>query len=190
MGLLDMLLVGVGLSMDAFAVSVCKGLASRKINWLRAFATALSFGGFQALMPLLGWLLGSSILPVIEPIDHWIAFALLVGIGVKMLWDAFHADGECESDDASTKRFLVELIVLSVATSIDALVAGVSFAMASIDIWVAIAVIGITTFTLSLAGTLLGNRFGAMFQKPASIVGGAALILLGLKILLEHLDVI
>lgn len=187
MGLVDMLLVGVGLSMDAFAVSACKGLASREVNWRRAFITALFFAGFQALMPVLGWLVGSSLQAVIEPVDHWIAFALLAAIGAKMIWDACHEDETCKPDNTRTARFLAELIVLSIATSIDAFVAGISFAMASIDIWVAIAVIGATTFVLSLIGTVVGNKFGAKFERPAAIAGGVALILLGLKILLEHL---
>lgn len=185
--MLNMFLVGVGLSMDAFAVSVCKGLASRNINWARAFVTALSFGGFQAFMPLLGWALGLSIQAFIEPVDHWIAFVLLAAIGGKMVWDAFHDDGECKPGKESPAKFLSELLVLSVATSIDALVAGISFAMAGIDIWSAIAVIGATTFVLSLVGTVVGNRFGARFGKWATLAGGACLVLLGLKILLEHL---
>lgn len=190
MAFIDLFLIGVGLSMDAFAVSVCKGLSARSVNWRRAFITALFFGGFQALMPLIGWLVGSSILPVIEPIDHWVAFILLGAIGGKMIWDAIHDDGGCDSDAPGAKRFFAELIVLSVATSIDALVAGISFAMADIDIGASIAMIGVTTFVLSLLGTALGNRFGATFKKPATIFGGVALILLGLKILLEHLGML
>lgn len=190
MGILDMFLVGVGLSMDAFAVSVCKGLSARSIDWGRAFVTALFFGGFQALMPLLGWLLGTSIQSFIEPIDHWIAFVLLAGIGIKMLWDAFHDDGACTPDKQDVRTFLAELVVLSIATSIDALVAGISFAMANIDIWVAITVIGVTTFVLSLVGTVVGNKFGSKFERAATIAGGVALIILGLKILLEHLGLL
>lgn len=186
MGFLDLLLVGVGLSMDAFAASVCKGLQQARINWKQAFVTALSFGLFQAFMPIIGWVLGSSFAQLIEPVDHWIAFVLLAFVGGKMLWDAFHEEGEgCGCEPA---RFdLRELLMLSVATSIDALVVGITFSMAGISIWVAAPVIGLTTFALSLAGFAIGNRFGARYERPATILGGVALILLGLKILIEHL---
>lgn len=190
LGFIDTLLVGVGLSMDAFAVSVCKGLASKRINWLRAFAIALSFGSFQALMPLIGWALGEAVQSFIEPIDHWVAFILLAAIGLKMLWDAFHEDAEDEqksSDEQTWASFFIELILLSIATSIDALVAGISFSMANISIVWAVCVIGITTFILSLIGFVIGNKFGATFKKPATILGGVALILLGVKVLVEHL---
>lgn len=187
MSILDMLLVGIGLSMDAFAVSVCKGLEARRINWPRAIVTAFSFGLFQAMMPLLGWLLGTSVESLIEPAGKWVAAALLAAIGAKMIWDAFHEDEDEQADDSGKGRFLIELLVLSVATSIDAFVAGISFAMADINIWAAIAVIGVTTFVLSFAGTIIGNRFGARFEKGATIAGGVCLILLALKIALEHL---
>lgn len=191
MALLDMFLVGVGLSMDAFAVSVCKGLSERRVNWARALVTALFFGAFQAGMPLLGWLLGTSVQSLIEPIDHWVAFVLFAAIGGKMLWDAFHEEGgPCKPGVLSPFAFFAELVLLSVATSIDAFVAGISFAMANIDIWVAIGVIGATTFFLSLAGTLIGNKFGSRFERTATVAGGVALILLGLKILLEHLAIL
>ncbi len=189
MGIVDLFLIGVGLSMDAFAVSVCKGLAERDINWRRALVTALFFGGFQAFMPLIGWALGTSVEAFIGPIDHWIAFTLLAIIGAKMIWDAFHESEEATPSAQGTRAFLAELVVLSIATSIDALVAGISFAMASIDIVTAICVIGVTTFVLSLIGTLVGNKFGSKFDRAASIAGGVALIILGLKILLEHLGV-
>lgn len=188
MGIVDTFLICVGLSMDAFAVSVCKGLGSRSINWKRAFLTALSFGLFQAVMPLIGWCLGSSILFLIEPVDHWIAFALLAGLGVKMIWDAFHEEDGCKEEDAGSARFFSELLALSVATSIDALVAGISFAMTSVNIWAVIILIGATTFALSLAGTVIGNRFGAKFERAATILGGCALILLGIKVLIDHLS--
>lgn len=182
--IVDMLLVGVGLSMDAFAASVCKGLQQKRVNWKHAFITALSFGLFQAGMPLIGWLLGSSFAALIEPVDHWIAFLLLAFVGGKMLWDGFHETCDASAPDAFDAH---ELLVLSVATSIDALVVGISFAMTGIDIWVAAAVIGGTTFVLSLAGFVIGNRFGARYERGATIFGGVALIILGFKILLEHL---
>lgn len=184
---LDMLLVGAGLSMDAFAASVCKGLQSVRINWKQAFATAFSFGLFQAAMPLIGWAAGSAFAHLIEPVDHWIAFVLLSAVGGKMLWDARQQEGECAACADVASFSIRELLALSVATSIDALVVGVSFAMSGTDIWAAAAVIGLTTFALSLAGFVIGNRFGARYERAAAVVGGAALILLGLKILVEHL---
>lgn len=184
MFIIDMLLVGAGLSMDAFAASVCKGLQSKQIRWVQALITALSFGLFQAGMPIIGWLLGSSFAGLIEPIDHWIAFLLLALVGGKMLWDAFHESCDVDAPDTFDLR---ELLMLSVATSIDALVVGISFAMTGISIWLAALVIGLTTFTLSLAGFVIGNRFGARYERAATIFGGIALILLGLKILVEHL---
>lgn len=187
MGLVDMLLMGVGLSMDAFAVSVCKGLQARKVNWRRAFVTAFFFGAFQAIMPLLGWLLGSTVQSYIEPVSGWVAFGLLGAIGGKMVWDAVHDDGSCAPDAPGRGRFLAELLMLAVATSIDAFVAGISFAMTDLNIWLAVAVIGLTTFVLSLVGTVVGNRFGSQFKKWATLAGGVCLVLLGAKILLEHL---
>lgn len=184
MFIIDMLLVGAGLSMDAFAASVCKGLQSKQIHWPQAFITALSFGLFQAGMPIIGWLLGSSFAALIEPVDHWIAFILLALVGAKMLWDAFHESCDVDGSDGFDLR---ELLILSVATSIDALVVGISFAMTGINIWAAALVIGLTTFVLSLVGFAIGNRFGAKYERAATILGGVALILLGLKILAEHL---
>lgn len=184
----NLFLIAVGLSMDAFAASICKGLASPKIEWKTAFLTAFLFGFFQAGMPLLGWLFGMTFAELIEPVDHWIACALLAAIGIKMIWDAFHDACDCSADEG-TKTNIAELLVLSVATSIDALVAGISFSMTGIAIVPAVIVIGITTFALSLVGFLIGHRFGAAYGKPATIAGGIALIVLGLKILLEHLGV-
>lgn len=187
MGLTDLLLIAVGLSMDAFAVSVCKGLASRSIAWPQVILTAVSFGAFQALMPLAGWLVGTQLLWLVEPVAHWVAFALLAAIGGKMLWDAFHDDGECRPYEPGWGRFFAELLVLSVVTSIDALAAGVSFAMADIAIGPAVLVIGLTTFALSLFGSVMGSKLGARFERIATVAGGLALILLGCKILLEHI---
>lgn len=184
-------LIAIGLAMDAFAVSVCKGLSSSRIDWMRAVLTALSFGLFQAMMPLLGWFLGESVRFLIEPVDHWVAFVLLAAIGSKMIVDSVR--GDCCADDAADvgaagrRGFAVELLVLSVATSIDALAAGISFSMAALPIVETVATIGVVTFLLSLAGFAIGNRFGAAFSKMASIAGGSILVLLGLKILLEGL---
>lgn len=187
MGIVELLLIAVGLSMDAFAVSICKGLGMKKVNLKVAFALALFFGGFQALMPLIGWALGSQFLWLISPIDHWIAFVLLAVIGGKMLWEALH-DEEGEDDGKPADKIdLGEFFILAVATSIDALAVGISFAALAVDIVPSILIIGVVTFCFTIAGVFVGNFFGSRYEKPASIVGGVVLILIGLKILLEHL---
>lgn len=186
MGFLELLFTGVGLSMDAFAVAVCKGLCMPKVRWGQAFVIALFFGGFQALMPLIGWAAGSLFASSIVAIDHWVAFGLLALIGAKMLWDAFHE--ETEKAECKTKLDLRELTLLAIATSIDALAVGITFAFLGVNIWAAIAIIGLTTFALSLIGVVIGNQFGSRFEKPATITGGIVLILIGLKILAEHLS--
>ena len=190
MGIAELLLIAVGLSMDAFAVSICRGLGMRRLNLRTATVLALFFGGFQALMPLIGWALGSQFMWLIGPVDHWVAFVLLAFIGGKMLWEAFHEDEEdcgCEDTGAIDLR---EFLVLAVATSIDALAAGISFAALNVDIVASVSLIGVITFALSLAGVAVGHFFGARYEKPASVVGGVVLILIGLKVLLEHLGVL
>ena len=190
MGIVELLLIAVGLSMDAFAVSICKGLGMKKVNLKVAFALALFFGGFQALMPLIGWALGSQFLWLISPIDHWIAFVLLAVIGGKMLWEALH-DEEGEDDGKPADKIdLGEFFILAVATSIDALAVGISFAALAVDIVPSILIIGVVTFCFTIAGVFVGNYFGSRYEKPASIVGGVVLILIGLKILLEHLGIL
>lgn len=190
MGIVELLLIAVGLSMDAFAVSICKGLGMKKVNLKVAFALALFFGGFQALMPLIGWALGSQFLWLISPIDHWIAFVLLAVIGGKMLWEALH-DEEGENDGKPADKIdLGEFFILAVATSIDALAVGISFAALAVDIVPSILIIGVVTFCFTIAGVFVGNFFGSRYEKPASIVGGVVLILIGLKILLEHLGIL
>lgn len=190
MGIVELLLIAVGLSMDAFAVSICKGLGMKKVNLKVAFALALFFGGFQALMPLIGWALGSQFLWLISPIDHWIAFVLLAVIGGKMLWEALH-DEEGEDDGKPADKIdLGEFFILAVATSIDALAVGISFAALAVDIVPSILIIGIVTFCFTVGGVFVGNFFGSRYEKPASIVGGVVLILIGLKILLEHLGIL
>ena len=187
MGLAELVLLAVGLSMDAFAVSICKGLGMKKINLKVAVVLGLFFGGFQAGMPVIGWALGSQFMGIIGPIDHWIAFILLAFIGGKMLWEAFTE----ESDNKNAEKIdLVEYLVLAIATSIDALAVGISFAALSVDIVPAVSLIGITTFIFSIAGVAIGHTFGARYEKPATIVGGVVLILIGLKILLEHLGIL
>lgn len=191
MGIVELFLIAVGLSMDAFAVSVCKGLGMKRINFKVAVVLALFFGGFQALMPVIGWALGSQFLWLISPIDHWIAFILLAIIGGKMLWEAFH-DDEDDSDDSSDANIidLGEYLMLAIATSIDALAMGISFAALSVNIVAAASFIGVITFVLTLAGVAMGHFFGARYEKPATIVGGVVLILIGLKVLLEHLGIL
>ena len=186
--------------MDAFAVAICKGLGMRKIRWRDALVIALFFGGFQALIPLIGWAAGSLFASTITAVDHWIAFGLLAFIGGKMLWDAFHEEDspcvcgrDCDDPEAARQAPIAppldyrELVMLAIATSIDALAVGITFAFLGVSIWVAIAIIGVTTFVLSLVGVVVGNQFGSRFEKPTTIAGGIVLILIGLKILIEHL---
>lgn len=190
MGVIELFLIGVGLSMDAFAVSICKGLGMSRLNMRQAAVISLFFGGFQALMPLIGWALGSQLTDFITPIDHWIAFGLLAFVGGKMLWDAFHEDDEAEGVQTDEKLDLKELLMLAIATSIDALAVGITFAFLQAAIVSSITIIGLATFVISFAGVAVGHFFGARFEKPATIVGGVVLILIGVKILLEHLGVI
>lgn len=185
MGFLELFLIGVGLSMDAFAVSVCRGLSMERMRWRQGGIIALLFGGFQAAMPLAGWALGRQFERYIVSVDHWIAFGLLGYIGGKMIWDAFH-----EGADTCPAGFdLKELLMLAVATSIDALAVGVTFAFLEVLIVPAASVIGATTFCLSLVGVAVGNFFGTRYKRRAELSGGVILILLGIKILLEHLGI-
>lgn len=198
MTFLEVFVVGVGLSMDAFAVALCKGLSMRKWNTRYGFIIAGAFGLFQALMPLLGWLAGMSFYRYIEAFDHWIAFALLLIVGGKMVYDAVKELRHPEEDEEPAFSLRVgELLVLSIATSIDALAVGLSFAMLGMQagasaaggmgIWTSILTIGVTTFLLSYAGAFIGKQFGTRLKAKAELVGGIVLIALGIKILLEHL---
>lgn len=190
MGFIELFLIGVGLSMDAFAVSVCKGLKMKKINYRHAAVIGLFFGGFQALMPFAGWLMGKQFEKYIESVDHWVAFVLLAIIGSKMVVEALKENDE-ESDNQADERLdLKELFMLAVATSIDALAVGVTFAFLKVNIVEAISVIGVTTFLLSVAGVAIGNRFGMKYKNKAELAGGVILVLIGLKILLEGIGVI
>lgn len=187
MGFWELLLLGIGLSMDAFAVSVCKGLAMKKATLKAELTCGVWFGGFQALMPLIGFYLGTLFAEAIQAFDHWIAFGLLVVIGGNMLKEAFSEEEESADADLSVKT----MFVMAVATSIDALAVGISLAMAGdVNIFVAIALIGVTTCILSAIGVAVGNIFGSRYEKKAEIAGGVILILLGIKILLEHLGVL
>jgi len=185
----ELLLTAIALSMDAFAVSTCKGLNMRKLNWKHAVMIGLFFGGFQAAMPLIGWLLGKQFEHLITSVDHWIVFALLAFIGGKMVYDALHGGEEdaCGVEETLDYR---QLVVLSFATSIDALAVGISFAFLQVAVLPSVGLIGITTFVLSVLGVAIGQRFGSKYQSKATLLGGIVLILIGLKILLEHLDLI
>ena len=190
MGFWTLLLLAVGVSMDAFAVSICKGLSMKKGSMKASLVCGSWFGGFQALMPLIGFFLGSFFAKYIEAIDHWVAFTLLAVIGVNMLRDAFSSGcAECENhnDDLSFKTMLV----MAIATSIDALAVGISLSMAgNVNIFTAVALIGVITFFASAMGVQIGSAFGSKLEKKAQVAGGVILILLGLKILLEHLGVL
>lgn len=189
MGIGELFLLAVGLSMDAFAVSVCKGLAMKKAT-LKAEATCgLWFGGFQMLMPVTGFFLGSLFAEAIEAFDHWVAFGLLVIIGINMLKEALEKKDESGDDPEKDADLSVRtMFLMAVATSIDALAVGISLAMVgSVNIWLAAAFIGICTCLLSALGVKIGNVFGSRYEKKAELAGGVILILLGVKILLEHL---
>lgn len=182
MGIVELFVIAVGLAMDAFAVSICKGLSVTKVNLKHSLTVGLYFGGFQTAMPVIGYLLGSSFREYIESVDHWIAFALLLIIGANMIREAFSKDEE-EIDGSFS---LKSMLPLAVATSIDALAVGVTFAFLNVQIVPAVSFIGIITFVLAAIGVKLGNIFGEKSKSKAEFVGGAVLILMGLKILLEH----
>ena len=191
MGFIELLLIGVGLSMDAFAVSICQGISMTYIKWGHALTVGLYFGGFQALMPFTGWMLGSQFAGRIQQYDHWVAFVLLVLIGGNMIREALSGE-EDEAEDAAIGAGLdhKKLFLMAIATSIDALAVGVTFAFLDTAILPAIGIIGTTTFFISVAGVAVGCWFGARYKKRAEITGGVILVLLGVKILLEHLGVI
>lgn len=186
MGAIEILLISIGLAMDAFAVSVCKGLAMKKMSWKKAIIIGLYFGIFQAVMPVIGYFLGTTFERFITNVDHWIAFILLVGIGINMVKEAFDKESENRNDNVDVKTMLV----LSIATSIDALAIGITFACLKIHIVMPVIAIGLITFIISVIGVKIGNRFGDKYEKKAEIMGGVILILLGIKILLEHLEII
>lgn len=186
-----LLLMGAGLSMDAFAVSICKGLSMRKVNKKQCLVIGLFFGGFQALMPFIGWVLGSQFEQYITSIDHWIAFILLGFIGGKMVVEAIREkDDAVEVGKMDPPLDLKEMFILAIATSIDALAVGITFAFLQVPIVEAISIIGITTFVISVIGVYVGNFFGNRYKKKAELAGGMILILIGLKILLEHLGIL
>ena len=174
MGIIELILLSIGLGMDAFAVSVCKGISMKKMNWKKACIIGLYFGGFQAIMPVIGYFFGSSFESIITNIDHWIAFILLAIIGAKMIQEAFQKEEEEYNEDIS----------------IDALAVGITFAFLKVNLLLAITLIGTITFILSVIGTKIGNRFGDKYKSKAELAGGIILIIIGLKILLEHIGII
>lgn len=186
MSFIDIFLIAVALSMDAFAVSICKGLSVQKVKPRHVLTAGIYFGGFQALMPLVGFLLGFKFEHFIVSIDHWIAFVLLGIIGGNMIKEALSGEEDEVNDSFSFRTMLP----LAVATSIDALAVGISFAFLGVDIVTAALLIGVTTFVLSGIGVFVGNIFGSKYKSKAELVGGGVLILIGLKILLEHLGII
>jgi putative Mn2+ efflux pump MntP len=184
MGILEIFILGVGLSMDAFAVSVCKGLAVRELKFKHAMIVGIYFGGFQALMPLIGYLLGKQFESLINSIDHWIAFVLLAFIGINMIRESRE-----EAEELNNSFAFRTMFTLAVATSIDALAVGITFSFLKVQIVSAVCIIGCTTFVLSAIGIKIGNVFGTKYKSKAELVGGIVLILIGVKILLEHLGV-
>ena len=185
MGFIELLLIAVGLSMDAFAVSVCKGLSVKKVGVKHAALAGLYFGGFQFLMPVIGYLLGFRFESVIESIDHWVAFVLLAFIGGNMIKESLGKAEEL-NDDFGVKTMLL----MAIATSIDALAVGITFAFLEVQILPAAGLIGVTTFLLSFVGIYIGNAFGARYKSKAELAGGIILVVIGVKILLEHLGII
>ena len=184
-----LLLMGVGLSMDAFAVSICKGLSMRKVNKKQCLVIGLFFGGFQALMPFIGWVLGSQFEQYITSIDHWIAFILLGFIGGKMVVEAIREKDEAvEVGKMDPPLDFKEMFILAIATSIDALAVGITFAFLNTPILEAITIIGITTMIISIVGVVIGNYFGGKYKHKAELVGGIILVLLGVRILIQHLS--
>ena len=185
MGFIELFLIAVGLSMDAFAVSVCKGLSVKKVGVKHAALAGLYFGGFQFLMPVIGYLLGFRFESVIESIDHWVAFVLLAFIGGNMIKESFGKAEEL-NDDFGVKTMLL----MAIATSIDALAVGVTFAFLEVQILPAAGLIGVTTFLLSFVGIYIGNAFGTRYKSRAELAGGIILVVIGVKILLEHLGIL
>ncbi|MCR4847713.1 MAG: manganese efflux pump MntP family protein [Bacteroidales bacterium] len=203
MSFVEILLIGIGLSMDAFSVSICKGLTTKQFSWKMALTCGLWFGFFQALMPVIGYFLGEQFEEYITAVDHWIAFGLLFLIGANMIrealskkevesgkWRVENGENKTENFPLSAFHSQLQMLPLAIATSIDALAVGISFACIQVKIWSSILIIGVTTFLFSVLGVKIGNVFGSKFEKSAGIVGGIILILIGLKILLEHLGIL
>lgn len=182
MGIIEVLLIGIGLAMDAFAVSICKGLSIKELSIKKMVIIGLYFGAFQAIMPTIGFFLGKSFENFVIAIDHWIAFVLLLFIGLNMIKEVFN-NSEQTDDDISFKT----MIILAIATSIDALAVGITFAFLRVNVLLSVIIIGVVTFALSIIGCMIGNKFGNKFEKKAKLLGGIILIVIGTKILIEHL---
>ncbi len=190
--IVELFLIGIGLAMDAFAVAICKGLAMQKVEKKQAVVIGVFFGGFQALMPFIGWLLGTRFQSYITSIDHWIAFILLGFIGGKMIYESLQEGAEecgCTCKESGNLD-MKELLVLAVATSIDALAVGITFAFLQYPIGEAVLIIGVTTFFISVVGVYVGNFFGTKYKRKAEFTGGIILIIIGTRILLEHLGIL
>lgn len=183
MGIIELVILSIGLAMDAFSVSICKGLATQKINLKYALTIGAYFGIFQGIMPIIGYLVGTTFYNQITNIDHWIAFVLLFCIGINMIKEAI-LDKEEEKDDSLKIK---DMLILAIATSIDALAVGITFAFFKVNIFLSCTLIGLITFVISIIGVKIGNVFGNKYEKKAQILGGIILILLGFKILIEHL---
>jgi len=186
MGIIELIILSIGLAMDAFAVAVCKGLSMPRMNWKKGLIIGVYFGIFQALMPLVGYLLGVNFQEQIVSVDHWIAFILLGIIGMNMIKEAVSKETEKTNDSIKFK----DMLILAIATSIDALAVGITFAFLKVNVGLAVSLIGIITFAISVIGVKIGNVFGCKYEKKAELLGGLILILLGSKILLEHLHII
>lgn len=182
MKVIEIILIGLALGMDAFAIAVCKGLSMKKMNWKKAVIIGIYFGGFQAVMPVIGYLLGRRFESIVVSIDHWIAFILLSFIGIKMIREAFKKEDEKSNESVDFKT----MISLAIATSIDALAVGITFSFLHVDMISAAGIVGIIAFLLSMIGVKIGNIFGHKYKKRAEIFGGVILILIGIKVLLEH----
>lgn len=198
MGLVELFILAVGLSMDAFAVSICKGLCLKKVSIKECGKVGLYFGGFQGGMPLIGFILGAQFKDYISSIDHWIAFVLLSFIGINMIRESMEKDSECEvanlaetaiGEEEVNELGFKSMVILAIATSIDALAVGITFAFLQVDIIPAVSFIGIVTFVLSAIGVKIGNVFGTKYKSKAEFAGGSILILMGIKILFEHLGI-
>lgn len=186
MSTINLLLVAVGLAMDAFAAAVCKGLNMRKINYKHAAIIAAFFGFFQGIMPVLGWSLGKQFHRNIDAYDHWVTFALLCFIGGKMIYEAVNGKKK-EQTEKTDELDITEVFILAIATSIDALAVGVTFAFLEVNIWQSVSFIGVITFMLSILGVIIGNNFGVKYKKRAEIAGGLILMLIGTHVLVEHI---
>ncbi len=186
MSILEILLISIGLAMDAFAVSICKGLAMKKMNWKKAIIIGLYFGIFQAVMPIIGYYLGEKFENLVTSIDHWIILGLLVFIGGNMIKESFQKENEEANENIDIKT----MMILAIATSIDALAVGITFAFFEINLISVVLAIGIITFILSVIGVKIGNKFGAKYKRKSEFVGGLILILIGIKVLMEHLGII